>query len=196
MQCGMGGLVYSGASQSCDLDGKDEAEGGQVIARAALLACAATAITAAAPSALAPPTLAVRLERAGAKTVVNELDATGQFDTVIEQIGHGSAAWVALAPRLAPGADGANAEGLGIALARALPINPAAVLRASTDWEGPVGIKRVCSVPFIETTRSYNLAYTRRALAALSRVHDPDLVAKRNQCRTNLTAPWEGHTRY
>ena len=108
---------------------------------------------------------------------------------MLEHIGRGSNDWVALATRLAPGTDAASAEGLGIALARALPVNAAAVLRASSTQDGPVAVKRVCSIPFIETTRSYNATYTRRALSALGQVHDASLQTKRDQCRAVLTTP-------
>ena len=157
-----------------------------MIARAAVLLIV---LAAAAPPPPAPATLAARIDATSARAVVDDLDNKNQLDAVLDRIGKGSSAWVALAPRLAPGTDAASAEGLGIALAQALPLNATAVLRASTTDDGAVGIRRVCSVPFIETSPAYNAAYARRTLAALSRFHDATLAAKRDQCSAALTAP-------
>lgn len=153
----------------------------------------ALSMPAATAAAAPPPTtaaLAARLDRAGATATVRELNDEDRFDAVLDRIGQGSADWIALAPRLAPGTDAAAAEGLGIALAHALPLNPVAVLRATgVDDDGAVGIKRVCSIPFIETSPSYNGAYARRALAALSAVRETALLSKRDECRRLLQAP-------
>ena len=160
-----------------------------MIARAWFLTMAALLLAAASPSAPTPSTLWTRLSSETAKQVVDDLDRKDQFDTVLSRIGQGSVDWIALAPRLAPGTDAASAEGLGIALAHALPLNAAAVLRAGSTDDGPVSLKRICSVPFIETTKSYNDTYSRRVIVALAQVHDARLRAKRDQCRAILTTP-------
>jgi hypothetical protein len=155
-----------------------------VLVLAILIAPAADAA-----SAPTPAGIAARLDRSDAKTVVNDLDAKHQLDGVLAQIGRGSTAWVELAPRLASGTDAASAEGLSISLAQALPANPVAVLRAvGADDNSVTGVKTVCGLPFVDGTRATVLAYRRRALAALSRVQEANLLAKRDQCSATMKA--------
>ncbi len=77
---------------------------------------------------------------------------------------------------------------LGISLAATLPRNPSAVLRVieMRDQDGVIGIDRVCGIPFIETTPSFNNAYVRRTLNALAQVHDRALASTRNACAARL----------
>lgn len=108
--------------------------------------------------------LTARTRVDGARATVADLDRKHQLDAVLDKIGQGSTAWVALAPRLSTGTDGAGSEGLGIELARALPRNPVAVLQAAAfGADSIIGIARVCGVPFIEATIASDNAYIRRA---------------------------------
>lgn len=103
-------------------------------------------------------------------------------------MGRGDARWIALAPRLAPGTDAGTSEGLGIALAHALPRNPRAVLAVLGVAGGPVSVSagRVCGVPFIEDTVKDLTAYRRRAARAVRGVTDPSLVRARAACLSVL----------
>lgn len=139
---------------------------------------------------LAPPVFAAALTPAqierdihahGAKVVVQSLDRHGKFDTVLDRIASGNAAWVRLASGLAQGTDAGDSTGLTVALAKALPRNPAAVLAALND--GPViGPAAVCSVPFIEPSPQEVREYLGQAIPAVTRVEPSDQVAHRSSC--------------
>lgn len=117
--------------------------------------------------------IAGEIDTQGARPAVASLDRDGQFDAVLERIATGNAAWVELAPRLAQGTDGSASIGLTIALATALPKNPAAVLRVLDD--GPVlGASAVCGVPFIEPAPGDVKAYLDRTIPAVSDVPEGD----------------------
>ena len=140
--------------------------------------------------AASPPDLATvtaDLDRQGAERTVELLERADQWEGVLNNIGKGDNAWVSLAPRLAPGTDGASAEGLGIALARALPANPTAVLAVTEPGDhGIISIYRVCSTPFIEASKAANAIYDSRAIRAVSRVSASELTARRDACIARL----------
>src|ERR1700730_9652469 len=111
------------------------------VAAIAALAIHITAASAAAPIPSAAA-LSAEIDAKGAKEVVNRLNgahpgANGQNDwsRVTDQMWMGRAAYIRLAPKLAPGTDAATSEDLGISLAHALPLAPITVLRA-TDPKG------------------------------------------------------------
>ena len=133
-----------------------------------------------------PQAIRAQIQHAGPKATVSRLDNDGGMDKVLEAIGTGDPQWIALAPLLAPGTDGADGEGLGIELATTLPINPAAVLRVAEPGNGVLGLLRVCGLPFIETTAASNEAYLRLATAALAKITDPNLRSSRDQCLARL----------
>ena len=145
-----------------------------------------------------PTASAVRaaISRDGARAVVQRFTQAHQFDRIVDLIGTGAPAWVRLAPLLAPGTDGATGEGLGIALAYALPRNAAAVLKVVSTAPYPptdavdivLSIDRVCSVPFIEPPPGANERYRNRAIAALDTVRDPRLLDRRRRCLRTLRA--------
>lgn len=127
------------------------------------------------------------IQTKGAATTIRYLQDRDQWEAVLAQISNGGREWIAVAARLAPGSDGSSAEELGIVLAKALPRNPLAVLQVlDTNDDGVIGINSVCDVPFIETTRSFNAAYLRRAIPAVRRIQDPGLVTKRDRCLARL----------
>lgn len=150
------------------------------------LLAAAAPNPAPAPVGPSPAALAAELASKGARDTVRRLWDSRQYEDVLARIGNGADAWVALAPKLAPGTDAASAEGLTIALATALPRNPASVLRATDASDGPTGTKRVCSAPFIEPTAAEIASYTAVAQAALTTVTESDLVSSREACAAAL----------
>ncbi|MDR5881515.1 hypothetical protein [Caballeronia sp. LZ032] len=128
--------------------------------------------------------IAGEIETQGARPAVASLDRDGQFDAVLESIATGNAAWVELAPRLAQGTDASASIGLTIALATALPKNPAAVLRVLDD--GPVlGTSAVCGAPFIEPSPGEVKAYLDRTIPAVTDVPEGDAV-RRGPCLDRL----------
>jgi hypothetical protein len=131
-----------------------------------------------------PARIAGEIETQGARPAVASLDRDGQFDAVLDSIATGDAALVELAPRLAQGTDAGTSIGLTIALATALPKNPAAVLRVLDD--GPVlGTAAVCGVPFIEPEPEEVKAYLERTIPAVSDVPEGDAL-RRAPCLDRL----------
>ena len=132
------------------------------------LLCAPFLATAASPM-TTPEEVAAAIDAEGAQTYLASLDEASA-ERLFANIQTGRASWVALAPKLAVGADAANAEGLGIALAYALPKNSAAVLNAvaAADAGTPaLAVSRVCGMPFIEgTTKQYRQKALRAVAAA------------------------------
>lgn len=149
--------------------------------RFATLALLCVSSVAAASPSWTPEQVRAEVEQKGAQAFfagLNERDADALFD----DIGSGKTAWVALAPKLAEGADAGNAEGLGIALAEALPKNAEAVLAVTdpVDIDGhSLAVSRVCGIPFIETVPP---GYKAKALRAVRKVHSPQLRAIRARC--------------
>ena len=127
------------------------------------------------------PEVRASVESRGAGETVRRLQAAGQWDVVLDGISNGEVAWIALVPRLAQGTDAGPS--LGVALAKALPRAPAAVLHALDPGDGPaLGPSRVCGAPFAEPTPAFLDAYRPRALAAVESVRDPRLRNVREAC--------------
>jgi hypothetical protein len=166
----------------------------------AVSAIAALAFHISAASAAAPvpsaAALNAEIDAKGAKEVVNRLnrahpDSNGQNDwsRVTDQMWMGRAAYIKLAPKLAPGTDAGSSEDLGISLAHALPLAPITVLRATDLKDGPtLGVSRVCGVPFIENTVKDIAGYIHAAQLALGKVATPELQAVKAACLTQLAA--------
>jgi hypothetical protein len=154
---------------------------------AAMLALAPASALAAGPVFASHPTTAqidAAITRYGAHDTVNALFDQNRWDYVADEIGKGTSAWVALAVRLAPGADAGTAEELPISLGFALPINPGAVLLAIKSGAFDVG--DVCDAPFIDGTIPSVPAYIRKATAAVRKVSDPSLAATKAACLATL----------
>jgi len=142
--------------------------------------------------ALIPDGVARDIAAHGARAVVARLSASGDYDRVMDRVDKGDARWIALVPKLAPGADAGLAEELPIALAFALPNNPGAVLSVLEGKDG-FAVEDVCSAPFIEGTVKSIPAYVKRAKAALARVADPNLAKVKAACVAQLEkviVPW------
>lgn len=158
-------------------------------ASAFILVLALACPTANASAQISPSVLAKQIDDHGAKATVSAMSES-EWDNVLTHIDSGSAAWIALVPKLAEGTDGGDSEDLGIGLAYALPKNAKAVLSAIDPDNGPViGVSRVCSVPFIEDTVKDIPAYVRRAKVALTKVRDPSLQDVKKACLAELGEP-------
>ena len=127
------------------------------------------------------------IAKTGAKAFLAGLDED-ELDDLYRRIGSGSPEWVALSPMLAAGADGANAEGLTIALAFALPKNPEDVLAVASVDKGMLSIKEICSIPFIEDTVVNRAAYRKAALHKVTAVTKSSLQSVKSSCEATLKA--------
>lgn len=121
----------------------------------------------------------------GAKSAVQKLDHSGRFDTVLNEIASGKTAWVRLAPALSEGTDAGNSMGLSVALAHALPANPAAVLAVLSD-DSVMQASVVCGLPFIEPTPQEVTSYLSKAIPAVTHVHESPHLSKRAACLSAL----------
>jgi len=135
--------------------------------------------------ALSPDAVARDIDAHGARAVVARLFASGDYDRIMDKIDTGDARWIALVPKLSPGADAGLAEELPIALAFALPNNPRAVLSVLAGKDG-FTVEDVCSAPFIEGTVKSIPAYVKHAKAALAHVDDPALAKLKMACMAQL----------
>jgi hypothetical protein len=152
-------------------------------------------VVVAAGSGMTAAEISAEIDAKGAKAVINRLatanvDAMGRSDwsRTMDQIWNGRLAYIALAPKLARGADSGPADDLGIALARALPVAPAAVLRVIDRHNGPVlGVDRVCGAPFIEPAAKDVSGYLRAARSAIDEVDAPRLQHVKAACVERLT---------
>lgn len=126
------------------------------------------------------------LARYGARATVGALFDQRRWDFVSDRIGAGESPYVALAVKLAPGADAGTAEDLPIALAFALPRNAPAVLAVLAAPGAGFDVAEVCDAPFIEDTVSDIPAWRRQAAAAVRRVADRKLAAAKAACLAAL----------
>lgn len=130
---------------------------------------------------LTPSQVERNIRANGARATVQSLTRKKQFDVVLTRIASGNAAWVRLSPELAKGTDAGDSTGLSVALAKALPKNPRAVLAVLDD--GPVaGASVVCGVPFIEPTPSEVNDYLNRAIPAVRRTPESERLPQRTHC--------------
>jgi len=133
------------------------------------------------------PEVRASIEREGAAATVRRLMASGEWKAVLAGMRGGEPGWINIAPLLAKDADGAFAEGLGVALATALPKRPGAVLNVLDPADGHVlGASRVCSAPFIEPKPGFVAAYRDQAMKAVGAVHGASLRVRREACLAAL----------
>ncbi len=121
----------------------------------------------------------------GAGATVRDLTGrtNGDWDHFIDQVGSGRDECVQAAAAVAPGADAAAHEGVMWGLAMALQKNPEAVLAV---LGGGISVDRVCGDPTVEGDVAQHNTFIQRTTAALSRVSDPSLRAKRDACLASL----------
>ncbi|BCF88778.1 hypothetical protein [Paraburkholderia largidicola] len=148
------------------------------------LHCALALLVAASPvfaQPLTPAQVTRDIQAHGARATVQSLNRAGRLDAVLNQIATGNTAWVRLSRSLAKGTDAGDSTGLSVALARALPKNPKAVLGVLDD--GPVtGATVVCSVPFIEPTPREIKDYLERAIPAVKGTSVSERLPQRAPC--------------
>lgn len=130
--------------------------------------------------------IAAEIKSDGAGPVVRRLWDSGEYDRLLDGIASGDSALIALSPALAAGADAGAAEGLGVALARALPRNAAAVLSALDPRRPPISPARVCGIPFIEGGVADVAAYRRKAEMAVERLDGASLQDPKAACLAAL----------
>ena len=158
-----------------------------------LLVCRAGA-AATAGSGTSAAEISAEIDAKGAKAVIDRLasshvDAMGQNDwsRTMDQIWNGRLAYIALAPKLARGAESGPAQDLSVALARALTAAPEAVLRVIDRHDGPVlGVNRVCGAPFADSAAKDVPGYLQAAQAAVGDVDTPRLQRVKTACLAQL----------
>lgn len=105
----------------------------------------------------------------------------------LAKIDSGEVAWLQVARKLYAESDGAATLGLEVALSIALTHNPEGVLRWTGEKDWP-DLEKVCAVRFIESPPSRDQAQIMSVKAALSRVSDPQLQEKKQQCEKLIEA--------
>jgi hypothetical protein len=105
------------------------------------------------------------------------------YDIVLEHVAEGNAGWLEAAAEIAPYTDATFSQGIRVAIADALVVNPTGVLKMIGTEEH---FNEACGYPYVQQTEMYMLRHKREALAALNRVHQPALAHKKEQCRKQL----------
>jgi hypothetical protein len=105
------------------------------------------------------------------------------YDIVLEHVAEGGLGWLQAAAEIAPYTDATFSQGIRVAIAEALVVNPTGVLKMIGSEEH---FNQACGYPYVRQTDTYMLRHKREALAALTRVHQPALAAKKEQCRKEL----------
>jgi hypothetical protein len=105
------------------------------------------------------------------------------YDIVLEHVAEGSNGWLQAAAQIAPYTDATFSQGIRVAIADALVVNPTGVLKMIGTEEH---FDEACGYPFVRQTEKYMLQHQREALAALNRVHQPALAARKESCRKSL----------
>ena len=112
------------------------------------------------------------------------------YDIILNHIASGQENWLRIAAEIGPYiTDPSFNKGLNVALAYALLENPTAVLRMRGADDH---FTSACMYPFPQPSDTFLHKYQRRAMAALTRVHDASLQTKKENCRKELqTFPTE-----
>ena len=105
------------------------------------------------------------------------------YDIVLEHVAEGSNGWLHAAAEIAPFTDTTFSQGIRVAIADALIVNPAGVLKMIGTEEH---FDEACGYPFVRQTETYMLQHKREALAALKKVQQPALASKKESCRKRL----------
>ncbi len=121
----------------------------------------------------------------GAPSVVKQLRSGkgGAWQTVLRNVETGRSEWLRVAQQLLKGTDAGNTESLYFAISLALTRNPGAVL-PMLGPEIPAG--KICTVPYIEPSQKMEREYRAKARAALDRIAQPDLTARKEMCLKEL----------
>jgi hypothetical protein len=119
------------------------------------------------------------------------------YDIVLEHVAEGSNGWLKAAAEIGPYTDTTFSQGIRVAIADALVVNPVGVLKMIGTEEH---FDEACGYPFVRQTEKYMEQHKREALSALGRVHQPSLAGKKESCRKKLmdmpttTASDTGHS--
>jgi hypothetical protein len=105
------------------------------------------------------------------------------YDIVLEHVAEGSNDWLHVVAQIAPFTDATFSQGIRVAIADALVVNPTGVLKMIGTEEH---FDEACGYPFVRQTETYMLQHKREALAALNQVKQPALAAKKESCRKRL----------
>jgi hypothetical protein len=105
------------------------------------------------------------------------------YDIVLEHVAEGDNGWLHAAAEIAPYTDASFSQGLRVAIADALVVNPSGVLKMIGTEEH---FDEACGYPFVQQTDTYMQRHKREALTALKRVHQPALADRKEQCRKQL----------
>ena len=105
------------------------------------------------------------------------------YDIVLEHVAEGANGWLKAAAEIAPYTDTTFSQGIRVAIADALVVNPVGVLKMVGTEEH---FDEACGYPFVRQTEQYMQQHKREALAALNRVHQPSLAEKKESCRKQL----------
>jgi hypothetical protein len=105
------------------------------------------------------------------------------YDIVLEHVAEGGNGWLHAAAEIAPFTDATFSQGIRIAIADALIVNPTGVLKMIGTEEH---FDEACGYPFVRQTETYMLQHKREALAALRKVQQPALASKKESCRKRL----------
>jgi hypothetical protein len=105
------------------------------------------------------------------------------YDIVLEHVAEGSNGWLRAAAEIAPFTDATFSQGIRVAIADALVVNPSGVLKMIGTEEH---FDEACGYPFVRQTEAYMLQHKREALSALKKVQQPTLAAKKESCRKHL----------
>jgi hypothetical protein len=127
------------------------------------------------------------------RRVTQDIDPHGQdepnYDIILNHISSGNEKWLKIAEEIGPYTDPNFSKGLTVAIAYALLENPTAVLRMRNADDH---FMSACMYPFPQPSDTFLHHFQKRALVALTRVHDPALVARKEDCRKELqTFPTE-----
>jgi ribosomal protein S8E len=130
---------------------------------------------------LTAKSIIARIDREGAKLVVQQLAANGgqALEHVEDKIETGADEWLDVAVKIEPGTTAASREALPIILSRAMTHNPDRVLRMLNDT---FKLEDICTVPFIEPTDAQVRRHVLALRSALRRVTTPDLQEKKKAC--------------
>jgi hypothetical protein len=105
------------------------------------------------------------------------------YDIVLEHVAEGNNDWLHAAAEIAPYTDATFSQGIRVAIADALVVNPTGVLKMMGTEEH---FDEACGYPFVRQTETYMLQHKREALAALNHVRQPALAVKKENCRKRL----------
>lgn len=105
------------------------------------------------------------------------------YDIVLEHVAEGDNGWLHAAAEIAPYTDATFSQGLRVAIADALVVNPSGVLKMIGTEEH---FDEACGYPYVQQTGTYMQRHQREALTALKRVHQPSLAERKEQCRKQL----------